>query len=140
MGFRTDLRAGCKTVIDTYAVANPTLLPHTYDHPPEAPRTPCAWVEKAMPEEYQHTSGIRFRRARVGIVVLNRMISSDQATDEQDALLDGLLDAFTADPDAAGANTLIEPIANEDIELAIGDAIYAGFRLTVTGLIQQGRN
>ena len=139
MGFRTDFRAGCKDVLDTYSAANPTLLPHVYDYPPESFNTPCAYVEKAVTETYRHTSGLRQRVARVNVVIVNKLVSNDQATDEQDVLLDGLIDAFTADPHAAGATTLLEPVGATDTELEASGTRYAGAVLTIEGSIQEGR-
>jgi hypothetical protein len=137
--FRASLRSGIKDILDTYQAANPTLLAHVYDHPPSAPRTPCAYIEKPMAEKVEHTAQVRIRRPTATVVVLNKLSSNEQATDEQDALVDGLLDAFTADPGAAGGSTLLEPVAVDDVEITVGDAIYAGFRISIAGLIQEGR-
>lgn len=137
--FRANLRTGIKTTLDTYAAANPTKLAHVYDHTPAAPRTPCAYIEKAVRESVTHTAGVRIRSLTASVVALNRLVSNDQATDEQDALVDGLLDAFTAAPSAAGGSTLIEPVAVEDDELTVGDATYAGFRMSIVGTIQEPR-
>jgi hypothetical protein len=129
--FRAQVRAGCKTVLDSVQATNPTLLAHVYDHPPSAPRTPCAWVSKEMRETYQHTTGLRLERLEARIVVLNRLISNDQASDEQDVLRSLVLDAFTSSPRAASSQSMIEPIACEDQVFEFDSASYAGFVLTI---------
>src|SRR3990167_2507485 len=132
--FRQDLRAGCFSVLTTYQTANPTLLPHIHRAPPEAFNTPCAYVEKTVNETLSHTSGLRFRTCRVNVVIVNKLMDNDQATVEQDVLVDGLLDAFTAAPNAAAAATLIEPVAVTDTEITAGEGVrYAAAVITVEG-------
>ena len=138
--FRADLRAGCKTVIDTYQAANPTLVFHTYDYPPESFHTPCAYVEKAVNESILHDSGTRQRTLRVNVVIVNKLVSNDQATGEQDALVDGLLDGFTAAPHAASSTTVIAPVSVTDTELSDANGIkYAAAVITIEGTILEGR-
>lgn len=138
--FRQQLRAGCKTVLDTYKAANPTLLYEVYDFPPGSYHTPLAYVEKAVSETIRHDSGTRQRTLRVNVVIVNKLMSNEQATDEQDVLVDGLLDGFTAAPRAASASTLIQPVSVTDTELTDADGIrYAAAVIAVEGVIQEGR-
>jgi hypothetical protein len=138
--FRQQFRAGCKTVLDTFKAANPTVLLEDYDYPPESYHTPCAYVEKGVNETVQHTSGVRTRTLRGNVVLVNKLVSNDQATGEQDVLVDGLLDAFTAAPRAASASSLIQPVSVTDTELqdANGNR-YAAAVISVEGVIQEGR-
>ena len=139
--FRQDLRTGCASVLTTYQAAHPTLLYHVYDYPPESYNTPCAYVEKAVSESLQHTSGVRRRVLRVNVVIVNKLVSNDQATSEQDVLIDGLLDAFTAAPHAASAQTLLEPVSVTDTELSDANGTrYAAAVIAIEGTIQEGRN
>lgn len=138
--FRADLRAGCKSVLDTFKAANPTLLYETYDYPPESYHTPCAYVEKGVNERLQHTSGVRFRTLTVNVVIVNKLMSNNQATDEQDALVDGLLDGFTAAPRAASNASLLQPVSVTDTELVDANGNrYAAAVIAVEGVIQEGR-
>jgi hypothetical protein len=139
MGFRTDLRAGCKTVLDAYKLANPTLLAHVYDHRPTRYLTPCAFVDNVILEPtIRHDSGTRQRVLDARVYVVNKFVSNDQTADEQDALVDGLVDAFTSNHSAV-SGSLIEPISVDGEEVEDGDATYAASVITVRGLIQQGR-
>lgn len=139
MGFRIDLRAGCKTVLDAYKLANPALLAHVYDHRPTRYMTPCAFVDNVILEPtIRHDAGTRQRTMQARIYVVNKFVSNDQTADEQDALVDGLVDAFTANPSVV-SGTLIEPISVDGEEVEDGDATYAASVITVQGLIQQGR-
>lgn len=140
MSFRADLRAGCYSVISTYQAANPSLLAHALDYPPESFHTPLAYCEKAITEALVHDSGIRRRTLRINVVIVNKLVSNDQVTGEQDALVDGIVDAFTAAPRAAGANSRIEPVSVTDTELSDPNGNrYAAAVITVEGVIQEGR-
>ena len=139
--FRQDLRAGCFSVLSTYQAANPTLLYEVRDFPPESCHTPMAYVEKAVNETLQHTSGVRRRVLRVNVVIVNKLVSNDQATGEQDVLVDAILDAFTATPHAASAQTLLEPVSVTDTELSDANGVkYAAAVIAIEGSIQEGRN
>lgn len=138
MGFRTDFRAGVKTILDTYKTANPTLLAHVYDHPPATLNTPCAYLEKEVSERYQHTSGLRIRTATLNVVVVNKQSTNKQVTGEQDALLDGILNALSDDPDAV-SGCLIEPVASEDRPVEIAGTAYEAVVISVQGIEQRGR-
>jgi hypothetical protein len=138
--FRQQFRAGCKTVLDTVATANPTLIVEEYDYPPESYHTPCAYVEKGVNETLIHTSGVRIRTLRGNVVLVNKLVSNDQATSEQDVLVDLVLDGFTAAPRAASTASLIQPVSVTDTELqdANGNR-YAAAVIGVEGVIQEGR-
>lgn len=139
-GFRADLRAGCKSVLDAYLAAHPTQLAHVYDHRPGSFRTPCAFVDNVIAEPtIRHDSGTRQRALQARVYVVNKIVSNDQTADEQDALVDGLVDAFTATPRAV-SGALIEPSSVQGDELSDDAATYAASVIVVTGLIQQGRN
>lgn len=138
--FRADLRAGCKAVLDDLQAANPTLLAHVYDHRPGSYRTPCAFVDNVILEpSITHTAGLRFRDLVARVYIVHKLISNDQTADEQDDLVDLAVDAFTADPHAAAATTLLEPISVEPDEVTDGDTTYAASVINVRGRIQEGR-
>ena len=138
--FRQDLRAGCFSVLTTYKNANPTLLPQIHDYPPESFNTPCAYVEKTVNETIEHDASLRRRILRVQVVLVTKLISNAQATDEQDVLVDGLLDAFSAVPHSASGATLMQPVAVTDTEITAGEGVrYAAAVITVEGSIQEGR-
>jgi hypothetical protein len=124
--------------------ANPTLLVHTYDHRPNQFLTPCAWVDVPISEAINHDSGTRRRDLRVDVHVTNKYVSNDQAADEQDALVDLMVEAFTDDPRASSDTSLTQllNVAGHD-EVITGpngeQVAYACSVLTVQVLIQEGR-
>lgn len=138
-GFRANFRAGCKGVLDSYKAANPTLLAHVYDHRPESYRTPCAFVDNVIGEPtIVHDFGTRQRVLQARVYVVNKIVSNDQTADEQDALVDGVVDAFSAAARSV-SGALIQPIRVEGDELNDGDAFYAASVIVVQGQIRQGR-
>lgn len=138
-GFRADLRAGCKAVLDAYQAANQGLLAHVYDHRPVSFRTPCAFVDSVIAEPtIRHDSGTRQRTLHALVYVVNKFVTNDQTADEQDALVDGVVDAFTAAPRQV-TGSLIEPVSVHGEELSDDMTTYAASVITVQGLIQQGR-
>lgn len=138
--FRQDLRAGCYSVLSTYQAANPTLLYEVRDFPPESYHTPMAYVEKAVNETLRHDSGTRIRVCRVNVVIVNKLVSNDQATGEQDVLVDAILDAFTATPHGASSTSLIEPVSVTDTELTDANGVkYAAAVIAIEGTKSEGR-
>jgi hypothetical protein len=138
MAFRIDLRAGCKTVLDSYKASNPTLLAHVYDHRPTTYLTPCAFVDQTIIETMTHDSGTRQRDMIARVYVVNKYISNDQTADEQDALVDGVVDAFTANHSVV-SQALIEPIGVDAEEVSDDGGTYAASVINVRGRFRQGR-
>lgn len=128
---RTRIRAGALTVLQAYKTANPTLLTHVYDHRPGSVRTPCAFVAKGMDESVRHDANVRSRTIRPRIIVLNRQVTNDQATDEQDVLADGLIQAFSDARSTMVSHAFTAIVGVEDGEERFGDAVYAGFAITL---------
>ena len=139
-GFRANLRAGCKTVIDAVQTAHPTKLAHTLDHTPATFRTPLAYVANNIVEPtITHDSGTRARELIAEIHLVNRIITNDQTADEQDELVDRVVDAVTANPRAV-TGALIEPVSVDGHEEQDGSATYSCSIVNVRGRILQGRS
>jgi hypothetical protein len=139
--FRAQLRAGCKTVLDSVKAANAGKLAHVYDHTVASFRTPLGYVDNNVLEpSISHTAGLRGRDLIAQVHLVNKIITNNQTADEQDVLVDLVVDAFTANPNAASATTLIEPISVEGHEHQDGDAIYSCSIVNIRGRIQEGRN
>ena len=144
MTSRAQARAGCKTVIDAVKAANPTLLIHTYDSRPNGFYTPCAFVENVIGESITHDSGTRTRDLRCEVHVVNKYVTNDQAADEQDALVDLVVEAFTDTPRAASTSSLTQCLGvtgHDEVQpRADGEPVaYACSVLTVQVLIHEGR-
>jgi hypothetical protein len=138
--FRAQLRAGCKTVIDAVQAANPTLIAHTYEYRPDSIHTPCIFVDNGIDQpNITHDAGTRARDLTAFVHIVNKLTRQDQAADEQDALVDLVVDAFTDNPRAASSATLIEPVSVTSHEESDGTASYACSVVSVRGRIIEGR-
>lgn len=138
--FRAQLRSGCLTVITSVQTASPSLLAHVYDHRPVSFRTPCAFVDNNITQPtITHDAGTRSRDLVAAVHIVNKLVSNDQAADEQDVLVDLVVDAFTAQPRAASSASLIEPVSVDGHEETDGEASYACSIVLVRGRIAEGR-
>ena len=139
--FRAQLRQGCFSVIQSVQSANSGVLAHVYDHRPQSYRTPCAFVDNNITQPViDHDSGTRRRDLVAAVHIVNKLISNDQAADEQDVLVDRIVDAFTAQPRAASSASLIEPVSVDGHEEQDGEASYACSIVFVRGRIMEGRS
>lgn len=138
-GFRASMRSGCATVLTTYQAAHPAILAHAYDHRPPTYRTPCAFVDNViLSPRIVHDSGTRTIVYQARIYVVNKIVTNDQVADEQDALVDGIVDAFSDTPHAV-TGALIEPVSVDAEELSDDSATYPASVIVVQGTIQTGR-
>lgn len=144
MTARARFRAGCKTIIDTVQTANPTLIAHTYDHRPASFRTPCAFVDNIIRTPLVNLdSGTWQRELQAEVHLVNKLVSNDQAADEQDVLSDLFEDAFATTPNAAsltGGRIVMRYVGIDGHEETDGNATYACTVLTARGLILLGRS
>ena len=137
---RAQLRAGCKTVIDTVKAANPTLVDHVYSHRPNKVFGKALFIDNTIDQpNILHDASTRRTEMTAFVHVVSKLITNDQAADEQDALVDIVVDAFTAAPRAASAQSLIEPIGVTGHEEDDGEAHYACSIVAVRGLFAEGR-
>lgn len=144
MGRRADARSGCKAVLDAYKTANTTstaavYLAHVYDHPPSRVTGRSAWVNKEVSEQISFGANIQARVLQPSITVTTKLISNDQASDEQDAIVDELVNQAMTIARTAVSGAVLLPLTVEDAEITSDDGIYAGFRLTFNLLTQGGR-
>lgn len=145
--FRVSFRAGLKSLIDAYKAAHPydgstgLGLAETYDYPPESYHTPCAYVEKSIPETVRHDVSTRFRVLTGRVVLVAKLISNAQATHEQDVLVDALHEWFTINARVAGNGSVLEVTAvDPDVELTDkAGTHYSATIFTVRGNRPLGR-
>ncbi len=139
--FRQQMRSGCMSVLTTFKNANPTLLAHVYDHRPSNFRTPCAFVDNVLEEPAINVgASIRRRELNGRVVIVNKLITNDQAADEQDALVDGLVTSFSdkANARAAGAGAYIVPTSVTSDTVTDGEATYAASVINVNATERTG--
>ena len=139
MSRRAQARAGCKVLLDRYKLAytdanSATYLAHVYDHRPPRVTGRSAWVNKDLPETLGFSANLQTRILQPSITIATKLASNDQATDEQDAIVDGLIDlakdaTVSAAIRAVTAAPLL-PARVDDEEIESDDGIYAGVRIT----------
>lgn len=142
---RATLRAGCFSVLQTVQAAHPTLLAHVWDHTPPTFRTPVAFVANVIAQPtIAHDASTRRMEMVAEVHVVNKYVSNNQAADEQDALVDLIVDAFTAAPRGASASSLIEPVSvtgheEQDVNPNGEAAYYPCSVINVRGSFIEGR-
>lgn len=67
-------------------------LANVYDHMPPKVYGRSAWVAKEMPEAVAFGANVQTRVLQPSIVVATALGSNSQATDEQDAIVDAIID------------------------------------------------
>ena len=119
--FRSDVRGGLYALLMGFQTANPTMLHHTYRRRPGSFPDKFSGFVGSMPETVAHDSGTRRRTMSPTVVLVGRLTEpSHEMADALDDLVDAFLDYCTANPRAAGNDTLIAVTAIEDVELDEG--------------------
>jgi hypothetical protein len=138
--FRTDLRAGCYAILGIVQTAHPTLLPDISPSAPESYTTPMGYVEKGVRESGDVQAQTWTRQLDAAIVLVNKLMSNDQAANEQDALVDLVVEAIIDNPHIVSGATLVQPAGIQDFELSGGEGVkYSAVRIVVRGSIWLGR-
>lgn len=143
MGFRADIRAAAVDLMTDYNAANAGALRQIYPGRPRSIYPPTGFVDAINENSILYTAGPRNRNPTVGIILIQAEFDSEDAVTQQDALVDGFIDWVTANPDAAGARTLVTIAAVQDLPNYQPDWItdapfYFASRLTLEGLISEG--
>src|SRR5574338_1085461 len=100
MSNRANARAGCKALLDAYVAAytdasQPTFLGEVLDHPPQRVTGRCAWVNKVVGETFGFGANVQQRVLQPSITVVTKITSTEEYTDEQDAIVDALVALVT---------------------------------------------
>lgn len=142
MSRRAQARAGCKLLLDRYKTTHTdssaaAYLAHVYDHRPPRITGRSAWVAKEMPESLGFGANLQTRVLQPSISVATKLASHEQATDEQDAIVDALIDLAKNATVAAAVRVVtggapLLPARVDDEEFESDDGIYAGVRITFT--------
>ena len=128
--FRTDTGTGIMAVLNGVVAANPTLLVRAYRSRPVNVTVdmPAAFID-SRPEAVHHDSGTRTRRMSHSVVLVWEWTENLEAMAAIDALVDIMVDAFTASPQfSTGAIWSDFSVADE--EYAIGSYLYPSVRFT----------
>lgn len=140
--FRQAVSAGLLTVVTAFRDANPTLLkgihasrPNSYDLVDK----PGAFLDGGN-ETVTYAQGVRTRHLTTTVTVFTAVPDIAEAQNGMDVLIDGLLDAFTANYHAAGGKTLIEATSITQVELNDGKGVsYLGYQFPFDNEIAEGR-
>lgn len=139
--FRTDVRAGLLSLLQTFQTANPTMLRSAHRARPEGftGDYPIGFVD-SQPETIFHTSGVRDRTMSPAVALVGEYRLNGEHADEFDLLVDAFLDWCSARPHIV-TGTVWDRMTISDYQEDIGEAVRPAVRFTFTNLsIQEGRS
>lgn len=140
MGVISNVRDSTKTKLDAIQVANPLLLDHTASARPGAfGGVPMAYVGDTR-MTLVHGSGIRRWSGEQDVVLVDMISDNEETMVCLAALADIVVDAFSDDAHAMGANTVSEPTTVGWIPQPISSTEYEAVVITVGKFTyQEGR-
>lgn len=118
--FQTAMRAAAVQMLTDYAFAANIKL-QVYPGRPRTLYPPTAFVDRLLETLITTGPTMRQRSPRVIVTVVHGLFDSKDAVEQRDAFMDGFLDWVLFDYHAAGATTLIDAIATEDIPNFVPD-------------------
>jgi hypothetical protein len=137
--FRVDTRTALYALLQTFNSAQAGLRQVYKARPPDFGSCPCAYVGGITEPQIRHDSGTRQRTIEANVVLVDELTDNEESAGRLDLLTDALLDALTAAPHAAGAQTVISPVRIDTAELDVGGVFYAANVIVVSGLVLEGR-
>ncbi len=131
------LRAAAVTLLRDYAASIPNLDLSVYPGRPKTLRPPHAFVD-AMSERIDYTASLALRSPVATLIVVWGYFDSQDAAAQRDRFVDGFLDWWKANKDAAGANTVSGVTGFDDLPAYTPDWIetktaYYATQVTVEG-------
>ena len=131
---RADFRTALAAILDDFRAANPTLLRQTYRARPATFNPPLAYVGPFSEPTIILEMGNRMRRPelRSSLIVVQGVYENAETADRLDVLVDALLAYLVDQHSRVSGATLLEPIGgNEDVDLSVGDAVFAASTIPV---------
>jgi hypothetical protein len=138
--FRNDIAAGLLTILQGFAVANPTLVHSTFrSRPPSLDvDLPTAFVE-TRPETVAHANGIRTRTMNPSVTFVDRLTDNNETMTRMDVLVDAAMDYFTANPHIT-PSTVWDALTTTDLSLNDGGSMFLAVTFTFGNIsIIEGR-
>lgn len=136
--FDTALRAASMSLLEGYK-ADVGIKLQTYPGRPASVNPPTAFVDRML-ARIEQTAHLFQRYPRVEVLVLHGLFDSKEAVDQRDAFVDGFFDWVRDNIDAAGANTEVYMVAEEDVPVYVPDWLppekqraYYATRITLEG-------
>ena len=122
MSWRVDAVAGVMAVLQAQKTATPTQLRAVYSSRPGSfPEVPAAYIGP-RDERITYTAGTRTRTlSGLAVVVVDSQPDAQQTGDRLDALVDLLVDRFTAAyAQVAGGNSILQLSSISDTDVDVG--------------------
>ena len=143
MGFRADVRAAAKDLLDSYKAAHPGTLRQVYPGRPASINPPTGFVDAINESSILYTQGPIQRSPVAEIVLIQGLFDSKDAVEQQDELVDGFIAHVRANLHQAGGATLVTIASVVDVPNFqpdwIADApIYYATRVSLEGLMISG--
>jgi hypothetical protein len=143
MGFRADVRAAAVSLLEGYKTANPDALQQVYPGRPGSIYPPTAFVDAVNESAIVYTVGPIIRSPVAEIILIQGLFDSKDATEQQDALVDGFLAYVRDNLHEAGGATLVTissivDVPNYQPDWIENAPIYYASRLSLEGLMSSG--
>ena len=137
--FRSDLVTGLYNLLVAFQTANSGMLDGVYrSRPKNLASRPLAYVGSRN-EALQHTTGIHRRTVTPTVVIVYASKDySDEMADVRDDVVDAFLEYASERPHAISGRTLVEPRADEDVELELDGVFYSATIITFAAVDQVG--
>lgn len=139
--FRQQTVTGILAVLTAFKTANPTILAGVYAAPPKSGTvvdTPHAYIAD-RPEADTIAHDIRTRSLSVTVVLRDFVPDNLQAVLRMDALVDGLIDAFTLNYHAAGGYSITAQTGTASAAIPEQEVPMLTEEITVSSVITEGR-
>lgn len=131
---RAEFRTALVGILDDFRAANPSLLRQTYRARPATFTPPLAYVGPFSEPTLVLEMGNRLSRPeiRASLIVVQGVYENAETADKLDVLADALLTYLVTQHSRVSGATLLEPFGGiEDVDLAIGEAVYAATTIPV---------
>ena len=133
-GFRQSVQAGIKSIVQTFATANPTIIRsvRTVRPPSLAGSTslPVFYIGD-MNESITHVSGLRTRTiSGFSAYLVDQLGTIDDSNDRMNFAADVLTDLFTLNYHAASAISIFQHTGTSDFEVEEGSIRYPALEFT----------
>lgn len=144
VAFQTAMRAAAVEMLEDFK-ADVGINLQIYPGRPRSIHPPTAFVDSIDETLVSRLVNLRERHPQVQVLVLHGNFDSADTVAQRDAFVDGFLDWCADNYHAAGATTLLEPVATVDIPNYAPDwlgpsdrptVIYYATQITLEGYVQ----
>lgn len=139
--FRQQTVTGILGVLSDFILANPTILAASYSARPRSGSVadfPHAYIAE-RPEHVEHRHDIRIRSLTVPVVLRDMIPDNAQTVLRMDALIDGLVDAFTLAYHAANGFSITVETDTSSVEIDETEVPMYVELITISSVITEGR-